>query len=172
MKINPNYKLEQAVDESKPRLAFIHVTKHHAVATNGYILAVVPAQLEENDTQGWLTSKILKAARKLCRSRSNTVDIGLNGSQTLIDGSQCPRPEYAKEQDNTPHKIGAMLTDAARNSHFTIGIDASKLSQLADALGTDKLALTFSTSPKHSIFVRAIEDSKAYGIIMPINVSQ
>ena len=67
MEIQRKYKLEKAVstDDNRPTLTNISITRQHAVATNGSILAIVPVKFEKDDTPGWLSPVALKLARKV-----------------------------------------------------------------------------------------------------------
>ena len=67
MQIDRSYKLEKCVstDPNRENLSNIFVTKRHAMATNGTILALVPVTSEPEDTTGLMSTDSLKAARKL-----------------------------------------------------------------------------------------------------------
>jgi hypothetical protein len=62
MQIEMKYKLEKAVspDENREALVNIPITRRHAIACDGKILAIVPVQVEEGDEVGWLTVDALK----------------------------------------------------------------------------------------------------------------
>jgi hypothetical protein len=56
MEINKKYKLEKAVsiDPMRESLLNIFITRRHAIATNGHILAIVPVKSDDTDTPGAL----------------------------------------------------------------------------------------------------------------------
>jgi hypothetical protein len=66
MEISRKYKLEKAVstDPHRTQLHNIFITKHHAMVTNGHILAVVPMKSEDTDVPGLLSPDALKLGRK------------------------------------------------------------------------------------------------------------
>ena len=66
MQIDKRYKIEKVVskDPTRENLQNIHVTKRHAFATDGRILAAVPVQTDSDDTEGWMTPDALKIGRK------------------------------------------------------------------------------------------------------------
>ena len=93
MQIDKKYRLEKVVskDPAREHLQNIWVTKHHAFATNGMILAAIPITADKEDTPGWLSSDALKLARK--QSSTDDIRIELNGVQKLPDGTTILRPD-------------------------------------------------------------------------------
>jgi hypothetical protein len=168
MQIDSKYKLEKAVslDNTRPALQNIHVTRRHAFVTNAHILAVVPVSTESGDKPGWLTPEALKLGRKLGRP-NGTVQIHLDGKQVLADGTSLPRPD-----EEEPPRLYHILRSAMRaKTKFRIGLNAKGLKDLADALGTEKLELVFH-DPEKAVLVRPVErDAKEVGIIMPIRLN-
>jgi hypothetical protein len=66
MEISRKYKLEKAVstDPHRTRCTTSLITKHHAIVTNGHILAVVPVKSDDTDVPGLLSIDALKLGRK------------------------------------------------------------------------------------------------------------
>ena len=104
MQIDRKYKIEKAVstDTLRENLQNVFVSKRHAVATDGKILAIVPVQTDKEDEAGWLTPDALKHARKVSGKGLDSVRIGLNGAQILPDGTVMTRPEEHKPPQDFP----------------------------------------------------------------------
>lgn len=167
MQIDRKYKIEKCVsaDPSRETLLNIYVSKKHAVATNGHVLAMVPIEKEKGDTDGWITPDTLKLARKVTPKALGTVHIGLNGAQVLPDGTTIPRPTEA-----TPPDATNIIKAAKEDRKFTVGINASYLQSISEALGTDELVLSFST-PNSAILVKPLrDDSESLALLMPVRV--
>lgn len=69
MKLDPRYKVETiAANSDRPTLQHVLFTnwqdKPVAVATDGYVLAVVPVEMNDDDVPGLVDYEILRAARK------------------------------------------------------------------------------------------------------------
>jgi len=84
------------------------------VATDGLRCVVIPVELGEKDVAGYVSGDVLKAARKLAKNRTATVE--LNGSATLPNGATLPRSGDAEggqfpnwkqviPKEDYPHRI-------------------------------------------------------------------
>ncbi|MCX6138924.1 MAG: hypothetical protein NTV54_15710 [Ignavibacteriales bacterium] len=167
MQIDRKYKIEKCVatDATRANMTNIFVTKRHAMATNGHMLAIVPVTSESEDTKGWLTPAALTQARKVTPKSAGDVVISLNGAQVLIDGTSLVRPT-----EETPPKIVHLLRQAHRDRKFKIGLDAAKLKALADALGSDELILDFG-SQKAAVLVTPLNsETGTMGLLMPLRI--
>jgi len=165
MKIDRKFKIEKCVsaDESRPSLQNIHISRRHAMATNGRYLAIVPVKLEEDDEIGMVSPEALKHARKVSAKGLETVQIILNGSQILPDGTIMSRPEG----ENPPHTF-RILRQAHSNRKYRIGINAAYLKDLSDALGNEELILEVG-DPNSAILVRPLHSEPGtVGLLMPI----
>ena len=170
MQIEKKYKLEKAVstDENREALVNISVTRRHATACDGKILAIVPVQVEEGDEVGWLTPDALKLARKAGPRGFDTIRIGLNGTQELQDGSTIKRPSY---KEIKPPKMLQILLHAHRGRTFRIGINASMLKSLSEALGSEEIVLEFG-SPTETILVHPVHHEEGVcGVLMPVRLN-
>jgi len=168
MQIDRKYKIERAVssDYLRENLQNVFVSKHHAVATDGKILAIVPIQTDKEDEAGWLTPDALKHARKVSGKGLESVRIGLNGAQILPDGTVMTRPEEHK-----PPKIFRLLRKAHQGRSYRIGINAAYLKDLADALGSEELVLECG-QPNEAILVKPVHHEEGtMGLIMPIRLN-
>jgi hypothetical protein len=168
MQIDRNYKIEKCIstDPNRENLGHIFITKRHAMATNGTILALVPVTAEPEDTPGLMSADALKAGRKLTPARNEFVEISLNGSQQLRDGTKIPRPTNVKQP-----RIFHLLRGAHRDRQYKIGINASMLKTLADALGSEELVLEFGTSTSAILVTPKQSTDGAVGLIMPIRTT-
>jgi DNA polymerase III sliding clamp (beta) subunit (PCNA family) len=169
MEIYKKVKLEKAVstDILRTNQHNIHISKRQAMATNGHILAIVPVQSAKGDTDGWLSPDALKLARKVAPKSADPISIGLNGSQVLPDGTQMTRPG----NDEQPPEVSGILHSAQANRKFKIGINATLLKDLADALGEELVVLEVGT-PESAILVRPIHSKDGErGLIMPVRLN-
>ncbi len=169
MNIDKKYRLEKCVSTgpSRVNLQNIHVTRSHAYATNGKVLAAVPVQTEKDDTPGWLTLDGLKLARKVTPKDSDHIKIILNGQQILSDGTTLARPETAEQFP----KVGRLLLQTLRHRTMRVGINAAYLRDLAAALGAEEVILEIGKADS-AIAVRPVQESnKAVGVIMPMRLN-
>jgi len=168
MHIERKFKIEKCVstDPSRTNLQNIYISRRHALATNGRILAIVPVQVQEDDETGPLTPDALKHARKVSSKGLDSVQIVLNGAQVLPDGTIMNRPDGEKP----PHTF-RILRDAQSNRKYRIGINADYLKDLADALGSEELSLEIG-DPNSTILVRPVHsESGTVGLIMPVRLT-
>jgi hypothetical protein len=168
MQIDRSYKIEKCVsaDPNRENLGNIFVTKRHAMATNGTVLAIVPVVSDDVDTSGLMSADALKAARKLTPAREGAIHIGLNGSQQLRDGTKIPRPK-----DHKQPRIFHLLRHAHKDRQYKIGLNASMLKTLADALGSEEVVLEFGTSTSAILVTPKQQTPGTLGLIMPIRTT-
>ncbi len=169
MQIERKYKIEKCVstDESRPTLNNIYISRRHAMSTNGRILAIVPVQVQEDDEIGWLSPDALKHARKVSPKGLDSVQIVLNGAQVLPDGTIMNRPDG----ENPPHTF-RILRGAHSNRKYRIGLNASYLKDLADALGNEELILEVG-DPSSAVLVKPLHgEAGTAGLLMPIRLNK
>ena len=169
MEINRKYKLEKAVskDPMRENLQNIFITGDKAIATDGYIMAVVPIKAEDSDTPGLLSPDALKLGRKSMPKGFDEIRIALDGNQKLQGGTVLPRPEGEK-----PQRLQSILSDAQKKRKFKFGINVSLLNDLSNAIGADEVVLELS-APDKAILVRPLKDNEGEkGIIMPVRVKE
>jgi hypothetical protein len=168
MQIERKYRIEKCVssDPSRTNLQNIYISRRHAMSTNGRILAIVPVQVQEDDEIGWLSPGALKHARKISSKGLDSVHIVLNGAQVLPDGTIMNRPE-----GENPPRTFRILKDAHSNRKYRVGINASYLKDLSDALGNEELILEIG-DPNSAILVRPVHsESGTVGLLMPIRLN-
>ena len=145
---------------------YLDVERGAILATNGQILAVVPVDLDEDDTSGHVSIDAIKAARKQAPgSRADKVlSIKANGGLLLQDGQSYPRGDLGKYPD-----IDRVIPDKDKAEHV-FSIDATLLKNLAEAIcepGNSQVTLYLNDS-NGGIYVEPNQDdSKAHGVIMP-----
>ena len=170
MKIDKKYRLEKAVstDESRTNLTNISITRRHAIACDGRMIAIVPVEVDEGDEAGWLSPDALKLARRVNPKGLDTIRIILNGTQELPDGSTIKRPSFDEVH---PPKMLQILLHANRGRTFRIGINASMLKSLSEAIGSEEVVLEFG-SPTETILVRPVHhEDGVCGVLMPVRLN-
>ncbi len=185
MKIHKDIRPETAISKDKRRTAIrepyldIKEGKGTLVVTDGRILAAIPVDVSDTDASGYLSAAVLKAGRKA--SRGEIADIGANGVATLADGSTMPRAGEAA--DNNFPNWRAVVPDEYDETAIEIGLDALRLWQLAQAIGTQGVKLRFKLGADGPILVYPISCGKyadgapvvcpdARGVIVPIKLPE
>ncbi len=169
MTIDKKYKLEKIVsrDPSREHLQNIWITKHHAFATNGMILAAIPITADKDDTSGWLSGDALKLARK--QSSTDDIWIELNGVQKLPAGTTLLRPD---DSIKFP-RVAPILLRSYRHRKSQVALNARLLKDLSDALGTEEIVLEIGKSSDEAVLVRSMsKGNDARGLIMPIRMNR
>ncbi len=182
MKIHKDCKLELAASKDASRHAiaepFLDIKdgKGQLIATDGRIMAIVPVEIDPDDTQGYLSSDVLKMARKLAK-RSDTCTVNLNSVARLSADTQMPREGGAKDSDgripNYPN-WRQVMPDVDREIKFSISIDANRLWLLAQAMGTQAVTLQFKDAesiiavlPTNAPYLNRCSNLDARGVIIP-----
>jgi DNA polymerase III sliding clamp (beta) subunit (PCNA family) len=168
MQIDRKFKIEKAVstDPTRENLQNVFVSRRHAMATDGKILAIVPVQCDKDDEAGSLTPEALKLARKVSGKGLDPIRIGLNGAQILSDGTVMTRPDECK-----PPRIFHLLRKAYQGKYYRIGINAAYLKDLADALGSEELVLECGNSTEAVMVHPLNQEEGCVGLIMPIRLN-
>lgn len=185
-------------DPSRPVLTclFLRIVELDGVrhgyleGTDSYKLGRIPVELDDDDTEGFVTRDAIEAARKGKADR-----LICNGSLafTTADGGtvSMPRPEPGKpvNADQLLDVSPAMI----EGQRFTIGVNPVLLLELANAFGSDAVELEFTAvkgkpdaegatdfrpSNLRPISVRPLQTrrgvkhpSEPIGLVMPIRVS-
>ena len=169
MKVSQRYKIESACSPDKLRLGGVltrialdcSTALPVLVATDGHILAVVPAEACKEEA-GFVTAESLKAARKATPKKAETMELLCNGSLAVPNGPSFPRPNDGL---TFPRWQAVIPTEAPV---LTVAFDVALLVRLAEAIGSDKVVLEIS-NPNHAIRVRPyMNDTEAYGVMMPL----
>jgi hypothetical protein len=113
-----------------------------------------------------MSAEALKAGRKITPPRMGSIEISLNGSQQLRDGTKIPRPKDCKQP-----RIFHLLRHAHKDRQYKIGLNATMLKTLADALGSEEVILDFGTQTSAILVTPKQSTDGAVGLIMPIRIT-
>jgi hypothetical protein len=158
-------------------------SKKCLAATDGHCMAIVPATVEESDTEGPVTGEALKAARKAAGKRG-TPTIALNGHQAIANGPSFPRPDMA---GMSYPPIDQVIPEYRKGTEgtLTIAFSVDLLAKLAAAIGandkTTIIEMTIKLPPtegkdkglvRDPLVIKSSNgaDPAALGILMPCRV--
>lgn len=172
MKI-PKSKIELATSQEPSRytLQAVHydAEKKRFAATDGHILAVIPAEVSEGDHSGLISLDTMKALRQLQKPSKIALEVSTNGKISAEWGGSKIENEYAT---GTFPDIDRVMPKF--DGKPTIGIDAALLIRLAQALSencTNKRAVvSLWIKDANSAIGVKVGDSDAEGVIMPVRV--
>ena len=137
MKFSKACKALPALTDTRYPLPFLDVAGKRLLATDGRAVAVIPVDVDDDDTSGTVDADAFKRATKLGLSRQDAV-LGANGCHRLIDGSTMPRPQ--SDLRFPLESTDSILRDA-HEGELRIGINADLLAKLAKALGSERVEL-------------------------------
>ena len=163
-------------DESRPALTQVYLDceKSEVRVTDSYRAARFPVALDEGDTSGPIPLEALKAARKvkaLTSIRCNgVVEVRMGrGEHASEPFLTMPRPAMAGQFPNLDQ-----IWDGCNTSDgFEVGLNAKMLFDLAKAMGTDTIRLSFTCNPALRPFKVAPLDGQndaPMGLQMPIRL--
>jgi hypothetical protein len=140
----------------------------HIISTNGAAMVKLPVEITAEDVAGYVPTVALKEGRKLAK-RTDSVELVCNGSAKLLNGATYPR----ESRETFPNWRQVWPKEEGK---ITLALDAALLYELAQAMGTEGVVLTFN--PGEPISVRATAtkgvhpaSSEARGVIMPIRIT-
>lgn len=186
-------------EASRPALTKIHLDaeKSQVVATDSYMLARFPVELDEGDTSGPIPVDALKASRKPPLGGVFTA-IHANGDVQVVmcdhDGSRASSPYVTLPRESGDYQFPSADQLIPDNlAEFRIAFSAKKLYELAKALTGDskrsEVVLRFTAerqseeereqgaplkpSNMRPIYVRPLRygDDEPDGILMPIRIA-
>jgi hypothetical protein len=181
MKIKKSYKLEEACSTDVTRHAICEpwiesngesaklVTGigPRAIATDGKIIAVVPVELQHEDTGNRIAIKALKESRKAGGSKCEHAFVSLGNAASISTGGA----HYPVTQVTPPNAASIVPGENRAPAIAKIRLDASLLLRLAKALGSqnDRVCLEIS-GESDVVIVRPIGENydEAFGLIMPV----
>jgi hypothetical protein len=180
MKIKKSYKLEEACSQDANRqnicepwiecngesAKLVTGIGPRAIATDGKILAVVPVELQHEDTGNRIAIKALKESRKAGGSKAEHAFIALTETHSIATGGA----QYPITLVNPPRMAG-IVPEMGRPDGVKIRLDVSLLLRLAKALGSqnDRVLLEIS-GESDVVIVRPMGENcdEAFGLIMPV----
>jgi DNA polymerase III sliding clamp (beta) subunit (PCNA family) len=145
--------------------------KANLIGTNGRSIIVIPVEVSPVDTQGHIPIDGLKAARKLSKGKGGEIDAKANGAFLLNNGQSFPR-----NADATFPNWRQVIPAADKPFAFEIGLNASYLLDIVQALGgTGNVRLSF-TGPHDAISIRAMDgplkyEEAAKAVLMPVRIT-
>ena len=172
MKLHPKVKIESIVSKDKTRAAicnpWIDAENGKLVATNGSAMAIIPIELEDEDTSGHVPCDAFKQARKGAKGEVSMI---CNGNVTLQTGAILPR-----NKSETPPNWQVVIPHKPK-VNVRISLNAVMLAKLAEAMGTEGITLEID-EPDSPVIVKPAYAGRhgeakpvcpdAIGIIMPI----
>ena len=186
MNVNKKLLVENVCSKDKNRTMLVQpwldVEQSRLLACDGFVLAVVPVELDPDDTTGPVPVDALKLARKNRGGDDFTHEIvASNGTASVEVGGQSST--FRREDVAAYPDVDQVINDATKHlevgSEPTITIDAQKLYDLAKAIcvpggayGSKMLAVKlYVTEKNRAVYVKPNKngtDNSAYGVIMPV----
>lgn len=170
----PEIERAASKDAARPILTYVHLNTEleRLEATNSYVAAVIPVEVEEGDESGLIPVEAIKAQRKA--SKSEAASLTVNGDDARLS---TPEGEQSwRKGEGTFPDIASL--EPENLSDFQIGLNPKYLLELAQALGSpEAIKLQFIQeadsvpSNKRGMRVTPLAgDEGAFGILMPIRV--
>ena len=167
MKLSKEHKIEKALQKetgTRFQTEYALLEDGNLVATNGRILAVVPVEVDDADTNGLVSKEAIVQARKGI-SKGGLCAIGCNSGLHLErQGMTLDRPFQESEDTFPSWKTVIPSADATVRK---ITINAKALHDLASALASDAVTLHLQEEDFRAILVTG--DNDATGVIMPLS---
>ena len=169
MKFPKGLKVEACASREVGRYAMhgIKVEGDRAVATNGFVIAVVPVESEDgDDAHGQIVpAEAIKLARKVAGAKADAV--------VTVNGTVRAAGQELQAIDGEFPRYQACIPSVTAESHVMVTLDARLLSMLFDAIAGDDGAVTFCVSRKAGepvvLVPNACNDSGGIGVVMPIS---
>lgn len=176
MKIDKRYQLDKAVskDNFRPILSdiygAIHNDKQVAVATNGTILAAVPATFDSDEDNGVLPINAYIAARKATKGGSfkkpAVVNVLLNSTATVEKTDMTMVFKRNRSVSGIPSWTNVIPKAEPTTKLY---IDTKLLHDLAQAIGTTQVEIHVFESKSDPWLVKPYENgNEAFGVICPL----
>ena len=146
---------------------YLNVEKSRIESTNGHIAALLPVELDEGDTSGWISDEAIKAARKIKGPLNERVlDIRAGGTLETANG-EFERHDFGKMVD-----MERIIPKKAPEDCVRVAFNAELLHQLADAIcdqNSSQIILNIDPDDKNRGMLVTPLDSEveSIGIIMP-----
>lgn len=175
MRIKSQCKIESCVttDKHRPSMQNVWIDDGKAICTDGHVLAVVPVQMDEHDTPGYISPDALKAARK-AQKKADKLEIAANGS-LAFSGITMPRPTV-EDIGKYPNWSG-VFPSPDDPVQYEVAINVDKLKQVADAIGVSVLRFKFRKNtqavelfPYVARSSDSVPEPDARGLVMPVRL--
>lgn len=157
----------------RPFTHYVHLDtdKRRVIATNGHMLVILPAEIEDGDTAGPITDDALKLARKLAGRKADDITVRAGkDTVTLDDGTIMPR---LSADTYTYPDVDAVVPG---RSEVAVSFNPEYLALIAKALPKAEFGVTLylkteadgSIDPHGAIRVESNRDDNAVGVLMPV----
>ncbi len=161
MRIENKVELCASKDLTRPNLTgvYLDVAKRRAVAMDGHMMAIVPADILDGEVSGLVGPEALKSIRKT----------GMHGDASkpdaiaLPNGSTAPRARL----DFPPYEQVIPSYKPGDHNTITIGLNADLLAKLQRAIGAETVTLTFPAKNGMLDPIVVNAGKEAFGVIMP-----
>jgi len=167
VKLLKEHKIEKALQketETRFQTEYAMLEDGNLIATNGRILAIVPVEVDDADTNGLVSKEALIQARKGI-PKGGLSTIGCNSGLHLErQGMTLDRP-FQESEDTFPSWRKVIPSGDATVRKITI--NAKLLHDLANALASDAVTLHLQEEDFRAILVTGEND--ATGVIMPLS---
>ena len=172
MKFKNECMIEKVTDGPKgyrPQLqnVYFDADKQKLIATDGKHMAVIPCEKEDGDTSGFISPEAIKEYRK--QSKKSLVSLIANGQQKIGPFSlERPTTETHGQYPNWEAVIPK--EDAEKPVTFEVGLNASLLLQIAQALGSADNVIHLKFRGPLDVIVVEESNNKGVGYLMPVRV--
>lgn len=136
--------------------------KSRLIATDGKIMAIVPAEKEDGDVSGYVSPLSIKEYRRAAKKSFVTLQCN---SSLKIGGMTLERPTV--ENMGTFPNVEQVIPKDDTDVTVTIVLNAELLATLAAALGSEIVTLKIR-KPEMAI---SVSTAKGKGLIMPVKVA-
>ena len=167
MRFDRTCKIEDAVDVNNHRSFLRHLYFDAEAKTlttsDGHLVVVIPVELDDGDTSGFVSVEAIKAARKV---KGSDPTILLKNDVQVVGQIRFPRPDPKIEGEFPSFKHFMKLGD---ESTATITFNAALLLKIQRAFGTNGVTLTFNAEDSTSqIRVSSITGKSLVAVLMPM----
>lgn len=170
------YLIERAADPKGLRPAlhctWLDVEKKRLYASDSYIMASVPVEVDEGDVSGQIPLAATKQARTNQRKSrmsnavidapEGTIEVAMLGGKMILNRGNDSKPEFKK----------IMTPKAKTKPVLSIGLNAELAARLQAALGAKQGLRLDIYGPLEKIHVTALGDDEAVGVLMPIRLAR
>lgn len=195
MKLSKLCKPELCVSDDKNRyaIALPYLRGSQLLATDGKKLVIIPIELSDGDTDGYISSEALKLSRKSKRSPSEVFCAEKALIPSIPDAPTLVRPNQSNSTYPTVSAVDPTVNGEQYKAYRpTVAINARFLWELAQAMGTENVVLELAydapdpesgtlskVDHKKPLIIRPgligqldtfrgpVGAPKAYGILMP-----
>lgn len=166
------FKIEKAAGRSdyRPAIAqpYLDVEEKVIVATDTFMMAIVPVELDDGDTSGAVPTQALVEARRRT-TKTKPQGIRLNGRAEVGDGDV----SFKRPAENSPFPAWRTIADKKRGKPVAeFGINPFFLARLAEAIGCvkDEAVKVTYYGPTESLVIEPLR-STGRGVLMPVRIS-